>query len=227
MVAESFNSPDDSPETRVYQGQFGEFTIEPSDRQGVILYRSGLMLSALSFALGCTLVLWQGHQPGVRSLLSLLYSLFCLGLATSLLTIHIYLVPLHRVLQVFWGIGAIAALVVAHAYPEPFAVTVYQHPLTILGVGFTFAALTGIFFKEAFCFNRLETKALTFLVPALLLGHLLGILPTRGEQMMLAAWAILFVVFALRKAFQEIPADIGDKSVFAYLKQQKTASRPA
>ncbi|MEM1369784.1 MAG: DUF2301 domain-containing membrane protein, partial [Cyanobacteria bacterium P01_H01_bin.15] len=86
--------------------------------------------------------------------------------------------------------------------------------------GFLFAALTGIFFKEAFCFNRLETKLLTPLVPALLLGHLFGVLPPTVEKSLLAIWAVLFVVFALRKAFQAIPPDIGDKSVFEYLKKQ-------
>ncbi|HEY9648841.1 MAG TPA: DUF2301 domain-containing membrane protein, partial [Chroococcidiopsis sp.] len=104
-------------------------------------------------------------------------------------------------------------------YPEPLAIAVYQHPVSILGIGFTFAALTGIFFKEAFCFNRFETKLLTPLVPMLLLGHWIGILPTVTEQIMLAAWAALFMVFAVRKAIQPIPPDIGDKSVFEHLRQ--------
>ncbi|MFN5748529.1 MAG: DUF2301 domain-containing membrane protein, partial [Pseudanabaena sp.] len=33
-------------------------------------------------------------------------------------------------------------------------------------------------------------------------------------------WAVLFMIFAIRKFGQEIPSDIGDKSVFAYLKSQ-------
>jgi uncharacterized integral membrane protein len=61
------------------------------------------------------------------------------------------------------------------------------------------------------------------LVPVLLLGHLVGILPVQWERTLLAIWAVLFVVFALRKAVQEIPPDIGDKSVFAYLKEQRSA----
>ncbi len=105
---------------------------------------------------------------------------------------------------------------------EPLAVTVYNQPITLFGVGFTFVALTGIYFKEAFCFNRLETKVLTITVPLLLLGHLVGILPTQGEQILLGIWAILFLVFAVRKVVQAIPPDIGDKSVFAYLKEQSS-----
>ncbi|MEY4518055.1 MAG: hypothetical protein RLZZ499_654, partial [Cyanobacteriota bacterium] len=92
---------------------------------------------------------------------------------------------------------------------------------TLFGTGFTFAALTGIYFKEAFCFNRLETKILTAIVPLLLLGHMAGILPIEMEQALLGAWSIGFSIFAVRKMTQEIDPDIGDKSVFAYLKEQE------
>jgi uncharacterized integral membrane protein len=211
----------DTQQPIVYQGQFGEFTINQSDRQGVIIYRAGLMIAALSFAMGSTIVLWQGNHPAILQALSPLYTLFCIGLGISLLSIHIYMVVLHRALQAFWIVGAIAAVVVAHFYAEPFALTLYQHPITILGIGFTFAALTGLFFKEAACFNRLETKVLTPLVPLLLLGHLLGFLPVMEEKILLAVWTVLFMIFALRKVFQPIPPDIGDKSVFTYLKNQR------
>ncbi len=210
----------ESIELVVYQGQFGEFTITAADRRGVVIYRAGLMVAALCFAIGATLVLWRANDPAVQMAVTPLYTLFTVALGVGLATIHIYLAALHRALQIFWLIGTVASLSVAHFYSEPFAVTVYQHPETILGVGFTFAALTGIFFKEAFCFNRLETKLLTLIVPLLLLGHWLGVLPLIAEKILLAAWAVLFVIFALRKAFQPIPPDIGDKSVFEYLKQQ-------
>jgi uncharacterized integral membrane protein len=130
---------------------------------------------------------------------------------------------LHQLLQLFWIIGSISAFIFAHFDDQPFAITIYNQPLTLFGVGFTFAALTGIFFKEGFCFNRLETKILTPLVPLLLLGHLAGILSTQAEQVLLGIWVIAFLVFALRKTIQNIPADIGDKSVFEYLENQRLA----
>ena len=37
--------------SEVYQGQFGQFTIDQSDRTSVIIYRTGLMIAALSFAI--------------------------------------------------------------------------------------------------------------------------------------------------------------------------------
>ncbi|MBW4613487.1 MAG: DUF2301 domain-containing membrane protein [Desmonostoc vinosum HA7617-LM4] len=205
----------------VYQGQFGEFTITQSDRNGVIIYRAGLMVAALSFAIGSAIVLF--NNPIALTALTPLYACFSLALGVSLLTIHIYMGVLHRLLQVFWAIGSLTSIALAFSSSEPLAVTVYSHPMTLFGVGFTFVALTGIYFKEAFCFNRLETKVLTLTVPLLLLGHLLGILPTQPKSILLSIWAILFLVFAARKAVQAIPPDIGDKSVFAYLKQQHSA----
>jgi uncharacterized integral membrane protein len=209
----------------VYQGQFGEFTITAADRQSVVIYRAGLMVAAICFAIATVLVFWPDPNPALLALITPLYGCFWLALGVSLAMIHIYLEPLHRALQVFWAIGGVASLFIALRSSEPLAFHVYTHPLTILGVGFTFAALTGIFFKEAFCFNRLETKFLTGLVPGLLIGHLVGWLPVQGEQTLLGIWASLFMIFALRKIIQPIPPDIGDKSVFDYLHAQQSAQQ--
>ncbi len=57
----------------------------------------------------------------------------------------------------------------------------------------------------------------------LLLGHMAGVISVPMERLFLVIWAVSFVVFALRKTVQAIPADIGDKSVFTYLKQQRSA----
>ncbi len=208
-----------APITETYQGQFGEFTITKDDRFGVIVYRAGLAIAALCFAIATALVLFNDN-PNLQ-LLTFLYAGFSLALGVSLLSIHIYMVELHRGLQIFWVIGSISAIVFAFSNSQTLAQTVYNYPLTILGIGFTFAALTGIYFKEAFCFNRLETKVLTPIVPLLLLGHMTNILPVEVEKGLLAVWAVFFLIFAIRKVVQAIPPDIGDKSVFEYLKGQR------
>jgi uncharacterized integral membrane protein len=204
----------------IYQGQFGTFTIAPSDRQSVIIYRSGLMAAAICFAAATALILWR--SPNIDSntldLVNWLYIGFSIALGIALATIHIYLAILHRALQIFLAIGSITAIILASQNHQPIAQIIYQQPITILGIGFTFAALTGIFFKEAFCFDRFETKILTPLVPALLLGHLTNLLPQTVETILLATWAGLFLIFAIRKSIQAIPPDIGDKSVFEHLK---------
>ncbi len=211
---------DQNPTT--YQGQFGEFTIDKRDRTEVLIYRGGLVLAALSFAIATNLFVAQGEAalPWITPL----FTVFSLSLGVSLYFIHIYMVALHRALQAFWLIGSLSAIAIAFQSPEPLALYVYNNPLTLLGIGFTFAALTGIYFKEAFCFNRLETKILTPIVPFLLLGHMTGLLSVDVEQVLLAIWTICFTIFAGRKMVQAIDPDIGDKSVFAYLKQQREAT---
>ena len=206
----------------IYQGQYGTFSITDSDRLEVIVYRLGLWLSGLSFLAGSGLILWRGATPTIIDLLTPLLALFSLGLGISLITIHIYLKLLHRVLQLCWLIGVISGLIFIQQSNQPLGLFIYTHPLSILGIGFLFASLTGIFVKEAFCFNRLEAKLLTLTVPALLLGHLFGLLNLGGEQFLLVSWMFLFTIFIVRKATQPIPPDIGDKSVFEYLKTHKT-----
>jgi uncharacterized integral membrane protein len=210
----------------VYQGQFGTFTVTDRDRQSVIVYRSALMLAAISFGIGVLVLIFQPAQIAspsstILNLGTCLYLLLSIALGIALATIHIYMKILHRTLQVFWAIGCISAVILMLYYHQPIGSIVYEQPVTILGIGFMFAGLTGIFFKEAFCFNRFETKILTFLVPITLLGHLFRFLPENIKVISLVVWAGLFLVFAIRKAIQPIPPDIGDKSVFAYLETQK------
>jgi uncharacterized integral membrane protein len=202
----------------VYQGQFGPYTITDQDRLGVKLYRLGLGVAALGLGVGVTLGLGFPNHGILVQAISLCYTVFWLGLGLSLATVHIYMVPLHRLLQGFWLVGGLASLVLAHGIDGPLAETVVIYPQTLWGIGFTFAALTGLYIKEAFCFNRLETKLLTPLVPGLLLGHLFGLLPIGLEQGLLILWAVLFGVFVVRKFIQPLVPDIGDKSVFEYLK---------
>lgn len=208
----------------VYQGQYGEFTITSSDRLEVIIYRLGLFFAGLSFSVGSILILRMGPTSSVLSMLTPLFMLFALSLGISLFTIHIYLAFLHKMLKIFWSIGTIFTIILTLKIDEPLALFIYNNPLSILGIGFIFAALTGICVKEAFCFNRLETKFLTFLIPTLLLGHLIGILPINIEQLLLSSWAFFTLIFITRKSIQPIPPDIGDKSVFTYLKNQQKSS---
>lgn len=209
------------PTPDIYQGHFGEFTINKVDRIEVTVYRSATVVAALTFALGAFVILAFGPKPLILSLLTGLFMCFILAIGVSLATIHIYVRTLHRVLQLAWAIGSLTAIYLAITQSEPLPAAIYHHSLNLFGVGWLFVALTGIFFKEAFCFNHGETKLLTGIVPLLLLGHWLNRLPLIGEKILLVAWASLFLVFALRKTFKPIPPDIGDKSVFAYLEDQR------
>ncbi len=205
----------------VYQGQFGEFTITKDDRNGVKLYRAALLIAAICCAIGSLLTLVVTPTP--FSFITALYVGFSAALGVALWMIHIYMKPLHLALQVFWAIGSLVALIlgtIAFSQQQSLGLYVANHPLSIFGIGFTFVSLTGIFFKEAFCFNRLETKFLVAIVPTLLLGHMFGFFPVAFEKSLLIAWAVFFLIFAARKCIQNIPDDIGDKSVFEYLERE-------
>ena len=220
------SSPTLDSSVPIYQGQFGEFTITKDDRNGVILYRASLLIAAICSGIGILATLLPHTVP--FGLLSALYAGFSLALGVALAMIHIYVKVLHKALQVFWAIGSLVAVVlatIAFQNHQSLALYVAQHPTSILGIGFTFVALNGIFFKEAFCFNRLETKFLVAIVPSLLIGHLLGIVPVEIEKLLLSAWAVLFTIFALRKCVQNIPDDIGDKSVFEYLEREENQKK--
>jgi uncharacterized integral membrane protein len=214
-------------ESNIYQGQFGNFTITDSDRQEVMIYRLGLAIAGLSFSTGTILFLWQDLTPIIEQVLTVLFTVFIMGLGVSLQTIHIYLKPLHNTLKIFWLIGTISTIIFAVKSQESLVIFIKNQPLSLLGIGFIFASLTGIFIKEAFCFNRIEAKILSVIIPSLLLGYIIGIFPLQLEQILLTIWGILFLVFLMGKSIQEIPPDIGDKSVFEYLKNKKNnATQP-
>ncbi|WP_287129067.1 DUF2301 domain-containing membrane protein [Candidatus Cyanaurora vandensis] len=199
-----------------YQGQFGSYTITPADRREVKVYRSALVVMCGSFALGVAWALaglpWEG--------LTAIYGVFCLSLGVALWTIHIYMKLLHRALQGLWGIGVLASVGIALRLPGPLALTVVQYPATIWGVGFVFAALTGLLIKETLCFRWTESSLLVPLVPLVLLAHLIGVLSLSAGQVAFVVIAGLLLTFAARKTWQPLDPDIGDKSVFAYLKSR-------
>jgi uncharacterized integral membrane protein len=208
----------------VYQGQFGEFTVTSKDRLDVVIYRAALITAATTFALGAGLAIAEVQQSGMTTVISVLFVIFCAALGVSLWTIHIYLKPLHLALQLCWGIGCIAALVITITATQPLPLAVYPpYSLALMGVGFVFVSLTGLFVKEAFCFNRLQAKLLVLMIPSLLLGHWLGLTPLMGEKILLGGCALIFLWFAIDKVFQQIPPDLGDKTVFDYLKKMKQA----
>jgi uncharacterized integral membrane protein len=195
------------------QGVYGPYLVEAHHRREVLAYRTSLLLLALA-QLG---LLLQWHLVGPALLWPWLL-LMVVGLGAALHWVHIYLTPLHRALQLFWLLGSLgfAALAIT-AGPVAMLPTLQQQPLWILPVGPFFAALTGLGFKEFFCFRRPEAIGLTLLLPLLLLGRLLGLLADPAAGTLLMIEALLLLVLALRKLPVDFEADLGDLSVFAHL----------
>jgi uncharacterized integral membrane protein len=108
--------------------------------------------------------------------------------------------------------------------PQRFLPALAEQPLWILAVGPFFAALSGVGFKEFFCFRRPEAIGVTLLLPVALLGRLAGLLSPEATVRLLALQAVLLLVLCLRKFPMPAAADVGDKSVFAFLEQQRAGT---
>ena len=205
-----------------FEGVYGSYTITADDRSEVRRYRIALLVAGLAMSLGL-LHWWQ--LGGSWAWIWVVPLAAALGLALQ--WIHIYLRPLHRALQLFWLLGCLGWVgLLLSAGPTEALFTIQEQPLWILAVGPLFAAMAGIGFKEFFCFQRPEAIGLTLLLPLGLLGRLLGLLNLTTAMTLLSAAALLLVLLALRKFGMEAAADVGDKSVFAYLDGQLPAGTP-
>jgi len=205
-----------------FDGMYGPFTITSTDRQEVQRYRISLLISGTSLSVGLLQWWLVGSEWAWLWVLPL-----CISLGLALKWIHIYLRPLHQALQLFWLLGCLGWLtLLLQGSPVEALDTLASQPLWILAVGPLFAALTGIGFKEFFCFRRPEAVGLTLLLPLALLGRLLGLVAKGPCWMLVLCAALLLVLLAVRKFGMEAAADVGDKSVFAYVDAQRKVAGP-
>ncbi|MFM7236359.1 MAG: DUF2301 domain-containing membrane protein [Cyanobium sp.] len=201
----------------VFEGVYGTYTITAKDRREVLAYR----LALTSVAVAQLALALQWRQWGSGALWPWLV-VMAGGLGLALRWIHIYLRPLHRALQLFWLMGCLGFVALA-AWLTPAGMVnqAFSQPLAILAIGPFFAALTGIGFKEFFCFRRPEAIGVTLLLPLALLGRLTGLLSVPYTLGLLTLQAALLLVLCLRKFPMAAAADVGDKSVFLHLEQLK------
>lgn len=201
-----------APTDQEFQGVYGAYTIDATDRRDVLGYRLALLTVAGSQAA----LLWLWSQGG--TLLWPWLLLMALGLGLALRWIHIYLRPLHRALTLFWLLGCLGGVALAlRVGPAGMLPAIAADSRWIWAIGPFFAALAGVGFKEFFCFRRVEAVGVTLLLPIALLGRLSSLLDAAGAFTLLAVQAALLLVLCLRKFPMPAAADVGDKSVFAYL----------
>jgi uncharacterized integral membrane protein len=204
----------------VFQGVYGPFAITADDRREVLGYRLALLTAAIAQAA----LVAQWHWLGDRWLWPWLLPMAA-GLGLALGWIHIYLRPLHRALQLLWLLGCLGFIGLAVAAgPAGMAQALARNGRWIWAVGPFFAALAGIGFKEFFCFRRPEAIGVTLLLPVALLGHLSGLVNPASAGWLVAIEAALLLLLCLRKFPMPAQADVGDKSVFAFLEEQRRRS---
>ena len=199
------------------KGVYGDFIVTTSDKKEVLFYRLSILFCGLFFSIGIAQWFTNGSNQIWIWLLGMTISM---GL--SLKWIHIYLRPLHRTLTTFWVLGCIGFLVLSYH----FGVTNLMHgirenPKSILLIGPLFASLSGIGFKEFFCFRRIEAIGITIFIPIALTGYLTELANGSFTFAMLLVSSLLLLILGIRKFNLPAEADIGDKSVFDFLESQR------
>uniref|UniRef100_A0A453MI82 Uncharacterized protein n=1 Tax=Aegilops tauschii subsp. strangulata TaxID=200361 RepID=A0A453MI82_AEGTS len=139
----------------VYNGVYGPWSVDDADVREVLLYRAGLVTAAASFLVAASgAFLPEGNAVGdaVRQGADLFYAAGAGGLGLSLVLIHIYVTPIKRFLQALWAVGVLGSVgtyaLAARPLDEGLVRYVLEHPGAMWFVGPTFAALTGLVFKE-------------------------------------------------------------------------------
>ena len=199
------------------KGVYGDFIVTSNDKKEVLFYRLSILCCGLFFSIGIAQWFINGsHQIWIW----LLGMSISMGL--SLKWIHIYLRPLHQTLIIFWLLGCIGFVILAYHFGLTNIIYgLKQNPKSILLIGPLFASLTGIGFKEFFCFRRIEAIGITIFIPIALIGYLTELANESFTFAMLVVSSFLLLIMGIRKFNLPAEADIGDKSVFDYLESQR------
>ena len=201
------------------KGVYGEFIVTSNDKKEVLFYRLSILFCGLFFSIG----LAQWFTIGSHQIWIWLIGI-SISIGLSLKWIHIYLRPLHQTLIIFWGLGCIGfAILVYHFGLTSIIYGIRENPKSTLLIGPLFAALTGIGFKEFFCFRRIEAIGITIVIPITLIGYLTELANERFTFTMLVMSSLLLLILGIRKFNLPAEADIGDKSVFDFLERQRKA----
>lgn len=182
------------------------------DRVSVLLYRAGIVLSAFTLLAGAFGLsqLPGGYTSGLEYTVLLLLLYASVGL--SVFFIHLYVSAYHRALKGLYYLSllALAVLLIAGKGDAAGAVADKSYgPLLLVPLSGCLGFVTA---KEAFCFRLLEGYLLTLLMPVYLL-LLVGMSPA-AASLGLFIIAGLMLFFTMRKVFQPLHYDIGDKSAY-------------
>ena len=199
------------------KGVYGDFIVTSNDKKEVLLYRLSILFCGLFFSIGIANWFYHGSHHTWIYLLGL-----SISIGLSLKWIHIYLRPLHQTLTIFWVIGCIGFVILSYHFGLTNIINgLRENPKSILLIGPLFAALTGIGFKEFFCFRRIEAIGITIFIPIALIGYLTELANESFTFGTLVVSCLLLLSMGIRKFNLPAEADIGDKSVFDFLENQR------
>ncbi len=199
------------------KGIYGDYIVTSKDKKEVLLYRLSILSCGLFFSLG--LVQWFINGS---SQVWIAFAGLVVSLGFSLKWIHIYLRPLHNALILFWAIGCIGLGIASYHFGlTNFIYGLKENPKWVFLIGPIFVSLTGVGFKEFFCFRRLEAIGITIFIPIAFIGHLTELTNEKFTFLLLVLSSLLLLVLGIRKFDLPAESDIGDKSVFDFLEIQR------
>ena len=130
--------------------------------------------------------------------------------------------PLHQALILLWAIGCIGLGIVAYHFGSTnFIDGIKESPKWVFLIGPIFASLTGIGFKEFFCFRRIEALGITIFIPIVFIVHVTQLTNEKFTFALLIISSLLLLALGIRKFDLPAEADLGDKSVFDFLESQR------
>jgi len=193
------------------------------DRISVIIYRTGIVLSAILLCLGAFLFIrdygggadWRSpasHPAGYGVTLYILSLYLAVGM--SVFFIHLYVARFRKFLKRLYYVSLAALLILLVAGKGDMGPVIFgtsYGPLLLIPLSGCLGFITA---KEAFCFRLNEGYLLAVVMPAyILLLSVRGLSP-RGAAFGLILIAGLMVLFTFRKVPMPLHYDIGDKSAY-------------
>ncbi len=188
------------------------------DKITVVLYRIGIVVSALVIALIAYLSAASSYSPADAATglkFTLLIIVLYIAVGMSVFFIHLYVSSFHRALKklYFGALAALAVLLITGA-GDIFRVVVHTHASLLLLLPLS-GCLGFITAKEAFCFKLIEGYLLAFIMPLYLVLLAAGAMTAQGASYGLILIAAMLLLFTIRKAFMPLHFDIGDKSAYS------------
>lgn len=187
------------------------------DKVTVVIYRIGIVLSAVIISLAAYLMLNFLKHP-TDALISLKFNILLISLyisvGLSVFFIHLYISKFKKNLIKIYvlSIALLAVLFIA-GRGDAFSVVAHENygPLLLIPLSLCLGFITA---KEAFCFKLAEGYLLALIMPLYLLLFSVRMISFEGATYGLLLIAFVLLFFTFRKVFMPIHFDIGDKSAY-------------
>ena len=187
------------------------------DKVTVVIYRVGIVLSAVIISLGAYIMLsslkYQADVPISIKFNILLISLY-ISVGLSVFFIHLYIGKFKKTLIKLYILSLVSLAVLLMAGKGD-ALSVVAHknygPLLLIPLSLCIGFITA---KEAFCFKLTEGYLLALIMPLYLLLFSVRMISFEGAAYGLLLIAFMLLFFTFRKVFMPIHFDIGDKSAY-------------